>query len=133
MSHFLQSEISQNEENDSNLQSEEFTHEENIEMQRIMKMNFYQFKSKEHNGIVGMCQDIKNRGKSPSTSNLKSLNTSSQPYLNKSLNSCANLMLSNALLSKQKTSNKSYMRNVPLNNLKKSKVAISYKKTREEL
>lgn len=98
-----------------------------------MKMNFYQFKSKEHNGIVGMCQDIKNRGKSPSTSNLKSLNTSSQPYLNKSLNSCANLMLSNALLSKQKTSNKSYMRNVPLNNLKKSKVAISYKKTREEL
>mmetsp|Transcript_29025 Transcript_29025/g.25667 ORF Transcript_29025/g.25667 Transcript_29025/m.25667 type:complete len:126 (+) Transcript_29025:475-852(+) len=33
--------------------------DENIEMERIAKMNFYAFKSPNQKGIVGMCQDIK--------------------------------------------------------------------------
>lgn len=39
--------------------------DENIEMERVMKMNFYKFKSKNQNGIVGMCQKIKKRMQSP--------------------------------------------------------------------
>jgi len=64
--------------------------DDNIEMKRIMKMNFYQFKGKDHNGIVGMCQNIKNRGKSPNNGNILKLNTSNS-CLNNSINSCANL------------------------------------------
>ena len=35
--------------------------EEDIEMERVMKMNFYKFKSQNQNGIVGMCQKVKSK------------------------------------------------------------------------
>lgn len=82
--------------------------DEEIEMKRILKMNFYQFKSHNQNGIVGMCQNVKEkRMKSPTNPKLASLgakgdkimNDKYKSFLNKSINSCANLMLSNALLS----------------------------------
>lgn len=37
--------------------------DEEIEMERVMKMNFYQFRSQNQNGIVGMCQKIKTPSK----------------------------------------------------------------------
>lgn len=79
--------------------------DEDIEMERVMKMNFYKFKSQNQNGIVGMWQKIQGN-KSPKKSKLW-INNSNEysdkdkydSFLNKSLNSWANLMLSNVLLS----------------------------------
>lgn len=62
--------------NNSQRSDEIIQNDEGIEMERIMKMNFYQFKSKDHNGIVGMCQNIKNGNKSPNSSSMLNLNTS---------------------------------------------------------
>lgn len=82
--------------------------DEEIEMKRILKMNFYRFKSHNQNGIVGMCQNVKEkRMKSPTNPKIASLGVKGdnimkdkyKSFLNKSINSCANLMLSNALLS----------------------------------
>lgn len=85
--------------------------DENIEMERVMKMNFYKFKAKDHKGIVGMCQKVK-RGKSPENQ-VKGLtgrnqNQKYKSFLNKSINSQSyhNLMLSNALLTSKKAPNK---------------------------
>ena len=35
--------------------------DEEIEMERVMKMNFYKFSSQNQNGIIGMCQKIKSK------------------------------------------------------------------------
>ena len=35
--------------------------DEDIEMERVMKMNFYKFSSQNQNGIIGMWQKIKNK------------------------------------------------------------------------
>ncbi|CAI2383141.1 unnamed protein product [Moneuplotes crassus] len=82
--------------------------DENIEMERIAKMNFYAFKSNEKEGIVAMPQEIK-RAKSPKNNQLSirkesRMNNKYKSFLNKSVNDCANLVISNALLKQQKSS-----------------------------
>lgn len=86
--------------------------DEEIEMERIMKMNFYKFKSQNQNGIIGMCQKIKNKKLPIST--MQSHNNSKEysdkdkykSFLNKNIEGWANLMLSNVLLSNKSSQGK---------------------------
>lgn len=104
-------ELSENKKsNDS--EEDELHIDENIEMERIAKMNFYAFKSSNNKGIVGMCQDInKTRIKSPANDRLShlspnmnaSMNNKYKSFMNKSISSCANLMVSNKLLKNKKS------------------------------
>jgi hypothetical protein len=97
--------------------------DENIEMERIAKMNFYTFKSYNQKGIVGMCQDLnETRIKSPAVNRIKSpagirichqspdmkesMKNKYKSFLDKSVNSCANLMISNNLLKNKNNNNK---------------------------
>jgi len=96
----LSDEICSEEKDDSNASSSNSEDEckpddENVEMERVMKMNFYKFKSNNQNGIVGMCQKVKNnRIKSPqnpkmsSVSNRKNMSKDRySSFVNKSINS----------------------------------------------
>jgi hypothetical protein len=83
--------------------------DENIEMERIAKMNFYTFKSYNQKGIVGMCQDLnETRIKSPAVNRIcqqsPDMKNKYKSFLNKSVSSCTNLMISNNLL-KNKNNN----------------------------
>lgn len=81
--------------------------DENIDMERIAKMNFYSFKANNQKGIVGMWQNIK-KAKSPNKKSgicykkESSMNGKYKSFLNKSVNDWANLMISNALLKNKK-------------------------------
>lgn len=92
---------------DTTLSEDDQPVDENIEMERIGKMNFYAFKSNSKEGIVGMCQDIK-KSKSPhkkpklSSKPGNNMSTKYKSFLNKSMGDCANLVISNALLKSKK-------------------------------